>query len=57
MYSSRALTKLIGPLIVERFLSVTMGIANAFMVSSVSEAAISGVSIVDAINYLLIQIF
>lgn len=57
MYSSRALAKLIGPLIVERFLSVTMGIANAFMVSSVSEAAISGVSIVDAINYLLIQIF
>ncbi len=57
MYSSRALTKLIGPLIAERFLAVTIGMADTVMVSSVNEAAISGVSIVDAINYLLIQIF
>ena len=41
----------------ERLLAVTIGMADTLMVSSVNEAAISGVSIVDAINFLLIQIF
>lgn len=34
-----------------------IGMADTIMVSSVNEAAISGVSIVDAVNFLLIQIF
>lgn len=48
---------LIWPLIIERLLAVMIGMADTVMVSSVNEAAISGVSIVDAVNFLLIQIF
>lgn len=45
------------PLIIEQFLAITIGLADTVMVSSAGEAAISGVSLVDQINILLIQIF
>jgi putative MATE family efflux protein len=45
------------PLVVEQLLSVTMGVADTVMVSSVGEFAVSGVSIVDTINFLLITTF
>lgn len=57
MFSKKDLTKLILPLVVEQILAVTIGMADTIMVSSVGEAAVSGLSLVDAINVLLINIF
>lgn len=57
MFSRKNLTKLIFPLIVEQFLAVTIGMADTIMVSGVGQAAVSGLSLVDSINILLINIF
>ena len=57
MFSRRDLLRLILPLVGEQFLAVTIGLSDTFMVSSVSEAAVSGISLVDSINVLLIQVF
>ncbi len=57
MFSKKALIHLIWPLVVEQFLAVTIGLSDTIMVSSVGEAAVSGISIVDSINVLLIQVF
>lgn len=50
------MVKLIWPLLMEQFLAVTMGLADTFMVSSVGEAAVSSVSLVDTLNILVFQI-
>lgn len=58
MFSKKDLMKLIIPLIIEQMLSVTVGMADSMMVSRVgAEAAVSGVSLVDTINVLLIGLF
>lgn len=57
MFSNRALKRLIWPLVVEQLLAVTIGMADTVMVASCGEAAVSGVSLVDSINILLINIF
>ena len=57
MFTRKQLGKLIGPLLVEQLLAVTIGIADTVMVTGVGEAAVSGVSLVDSINILLINIF
>ncbi|MEG0752515.1 MAG: MATE family efflux transporter, partial [Angelakisella sp.] len=57
MFSRRDLVKLIIPLIIEQTLAVTIGMADTIMVTTVGEAAVSGISIVDSINILLINIF
>lgn len=56
LYTRQQLAKLIWPLLLEQFLAVTMGLADTFMVSSVSEAAVSSVSLVDTLNVLVFQI-
>jgi putative MATE family efflux protein len=56
-WNSRALMRMLLPLIVEQALAVTMGAADTVMMSSVGEFAISGVNIVDNINNLLIIAF
>ncbi len=55
MFSKSDLKKLLIPLIIEQFLSVLVGMADVIMVAGVGEAAVSGVSLVDAINLLIIQ--
>lgn len=57
LFSSEALRKLILPLIAEQLLLVTVGMADTVMVAGVGQAAVSGVSLVDQINQLLIQVF
>jgi Na+-driven multidrug efflux pump len=57
MFSRKDLIKLIIPLMIEQVLIVTVGMADSMMVSRVGEAAVSGVSLVDTINILLIGMF
>lgn len=57
MFSNKTLKHLIIPLIIEQLLAVTVGMADSIMVASVGESAVSGVSLVDAIILLLINIF
>ena len=57
LFSKGDLKRLIVPLMLEQFLAITVGMADTMMVSSVGEAAMSGVSLVDAINVLLINLF
>jgi len=57
MFSNSQLRKLILPLIVEQLLGMLVGMMDTVMVSSAGEAAISGVSIVNEVNYLVIVVF
>ena len=57
LFSQRDLLRLVGPLLVEQLLAVTVGMADTMMVSRCGEAAISGVSLVDMINNLIIVLF
>ena len=56
LFTRQALVALLLPLIAEQALSVSIGLADTLMVSSVGEAAVSGVSLVDSFNTLMIQI-
>ena len=57
LFTNHELLTLLWPLIIEQTLSVLVGMADTVMVSSVGEAAISGVSLVDMINQLIITVF
>ena len=57
LFSAAALRRLIIPLVIEQFLAMTIGMADTIMVTSVGEHAVSGVSLVDNISILLINIF
>ena len=56
-FSNQDLKKLIIPLVIEQVLAISVGVADTVMVSHVGEAAVSGVSLVDMINVLCIQLF
>ena len=56
LFSKKDLRKLIIPLVLEQTLAITVGMADTMMVSSVGEAAVSGVSLVDMFNNLVISI-
>ena len=57
LFSPRQLKKLIIPLIIEQALAISVGMADTVMVSSLGDAVMSGVSLVDNINTLVINIF
>ncbi|HIU33733.1 MAG TPA: MATE family efflux transporter [Candidatus Pullichristensenella excrementigallinarum] len=57
MFSKRQLWGLLIPLIIEQLLNSLMGTADTMMVSRAGSAAISAVSLVDAINVLIILVF
>ena len=57
MFSNRDLRNLIFPLFVEQFLLMLVGIADTFVVSFSSEADVSGVSLVNSFNTVLIFLF
>lgn len=57
LFFNRELANLIGPLVIEQLLAVFVGMADSIMVANVGEAAVSGVSLVDNIMILIINIF
>ena len=56
LYTNRDLKKLIIPLVFEQLLSILVGMIDTVMIAGVGEAAVSGVSLVDTINILVINI-
>ena len=57
LFSRNDLVRLIIPLIVDQFLQVAVGLSDSIMVARVGEAAVSGVSLVDTVMLLIINIF
>lgn len=57
LFSREDLKRLLIPLLLEQMLAVLIGMMDTVMVASCGEAAVSGVSLVDSINILLIQVF
>ncbi len=48
---------MIVPLIFEQALAVLVGLVNTIMIAGVGRVAISGVSLVDTLNILIINVF
>lgn len=57
LFTDVQLKKLIVPMIIEQTLLITVGMIDTVMISAVGEAQVSGVSLVDMINNLIICIF
>lgn len=57
LFSNQKLIRLIIPLVIEQGLTILVGMCDGVMVSSVGEAAISGVSLVDMINAVVLTLF
>lgn len=57
LFSDQRLIRLIIPLVIEQALTILVGMCDGVMVSSVGEAAISGVSLVDMINNVILVLF
>ena len=56
LFSNKDLRRLILPLIVEQILAISVGMVDTMMISHAGDAAISGVSLVDMVNHLLITV-
>ena len=56
LYTNKDLRKLIIPLVFEQLLSILVGMIDVVMIAGVGEAAVSGVSLVDTVNVLIINI-
>ncbi len=56
VFSNQALKQLLIPLVIEQILVMLVGMTDTLMVSSAGEAAVSGVALVDMVNYLMITI-
>lgn len=57
LFSKRELVKIAIPLILQQILAVTVGMVDTMMVSSAGEAAVSGVSLVNTVDIMLVMIF
>ena len=57
LFSNKELFHLILPLILQQVLAVTIGMVDTLMVSSAGEAAVSGVSLVNSLDTLLVIAF
>ena len=57
LFTNKQLTRLMLPLVIEQLLLMTVGMADTMMVTTAGEAVVSGVSLVDNLNILIINIF
>ncbi len=57
LFTKRELVKITLPLIIQQVLSVMVGMINSMMVSSAGEAAVSGVSLINTLDILLMLFF
>ncbi len=57
LFTKKEIIRIFIPLLIEQFLTISIGMIDTVMVSSAGEAAISGVALVDTINYLIILVF
>lgn len=57
IFTNKDLKKLIVPLFLEQLLVILVGLADTFVISFVSEAAVSGVSLVNSFNTIFIYLF
>lgn len=56
LFDRSKLIRLMLPILGEQFLAISLGLFDSVMVASCGEAAVSGVSLVDAISILIIQV-
>lgn len=56
-FTNQDLKRMILPLFCEQFLTILVGLADTFIISFVGEAAVSGVSLVNAFNTIFIYLF
>ena len=56
LYQKQDLRRMLAPLVVEQVLAILVGMVDTMMVSSAGEAAVSGVALVDMVNYLIITV-
>lgn len=56
LYTNKDLRKLIVPLFFEQLLAILVGMMDVVMIAGVGEAAVSGVSLVDTVNILVINV-
>lgn len=56
MFSNQSLKRLLVPLVIEQILVILVGMTDTLMVSSAGETAVSGVALVDMVNYLMITV-
>lgn len=56
LYTNKDLKKLIIPLVFEQLLTILVGMIDVVMIAVVGEAAVSGVSLVDTVNILIINV-
>ena len=57
LFSNKALIALLIPIVIEQLLNSFMGMIDTMMVSNVGSEALSGVSLVDSVNNLIVQLF
>lgn len=57
VFDNKKLKNMIAPLFLEQFLLLAVGIADTLVISYVNEAAVSGVSLVEQFNVVLIYLF
>lgn len=57
LYSNKDLKRLIIPLMIEQLLAIGVGLIDTIMIAAAGEAAVSGVSLVDTVNILIINAF
>lgn len=56
LYSNRDLKRMLIPLVIEQVLVMLVGMTDTVMVANAGEAAVSGVALVDMVNYLIITV-